>query len=515
MPKTPAQFHLEPLRTMVAVGAVGPHSVRLWMRAERPGTLRVRWWPENAAHHAAEAAVHIPEPNACDNTASIVLPDDCPHAPPLVPLRRYRFDVVQCADQRVIGEGRFETAPAHPAETPEHFSIALLSCHQPFTPRGHVTAQAVPMLQAARRCLERHHTKLVFTVGDQMYADYPARLSLFNERFFAQSAPAGRQRVQDCTPAEIRRLYQMRYRRFWNLAEWQALHATYPCYPILDDHEIVDNWGADPGHQTPEWQAVGAGARAAYFDYQAARVLPRPATLPDSLHYTVVYGPVALFVMDLRSGRRAGAGGQLFAPAQAAALQRFLHEHAATPLLGIVLSVPVVHLPHWAGRLIAHLPPEGEDYADRWAAGAHLRDRDHFLALLQAHQCRYPAQRLFLLSGDIHTGCVHEIRWENSDLRLYQLVSSAITHASGLLARYGARLCIQFTRRIATSDAQVRATVRFLRGVDGYTRNPYGGLNLGIIEVVTPAAGAAPTVRLLLYGHHRDEPVCVYRSPAL
>jgi alkaline phosphatase D len=95
------------------------------------------------------------------------------------------------------------------------------------------------------------------------------------------------------------------------------------------------------------------------------------------------------------------------------------------------------------------------------------------------------------------------------------MVSSGITHVSGRLMRLAARLSIRFTRRIATLDHRLSAAVHFLRGVGNSRGNPYGRLNLGIVEVTTPVDGAAPKARLLLYGHQGDEPVCVYRSPEI
>jgi alkaline phosphatase D len=186
---------------MVAVGAVGAHSARLWMRAERPGRLQVRWWPDDQAHDVAETSVVVPGDDARDHTCSIEITDA------LAPLRHYRFRVVHAADEHLLGEGCFETAPAKPQDTPERFSVAVMSCHQPFDEQGYVRPSAVQMLRAARRCLAAHNVKQVFMVGDQIYADYPAPLSLFQDRYFATVAPAGRARLQDCSAEEVRRLY--------------------------------------------------------------------------------------------------------------------------------------------------------------------------------------------------------------------------------------------------------------------------------------------------------------------
>jgi alkaline phosphatase D len=229
----------------------------------------------------------------------------------------------------------------------------------------------------------------------------------------------------------------------------------------------------------------------------------------------MVYGNLAIFVMDLRSSRHPGEAGQLFSRSQEEALRAFLCAHRQKPLLFIVVSVPVVHLPPLVARWMARFGPDSEDFADRWSTGAHLRDRDRFLTLLCTHQQQVPEQRVVLLSGDIHIGCAHEIRWHNSNCRFYQFVSSGITHSLSGLVSLAARLSIRYTRRLVAQNPAINASVHFLPGVDGHTRNPYSGLNLGLIEVETPAPGATPQMRFLLYSHDGDEPRCVYRSALL
>lgn len=505
-------FDHEPLGNMVAVGAVEARSVRLWMRTEHPGALTICWWPEDDANTIAQGDIWIPEVNTRDNTFSVQVPEDFPSASALTPLRSYCFRVVSRSSGTCIGTGRFETAPARLEETPERFALALMSCHQPFDENGLLTTQSEQMLRAACHCLQAHNTKLVFTVGDQMYSDQPNALSFFDEAYFSTVAPPGRQCVNECTAAEVRRLYQHRYRHFWRVPAWQALHATFPCYPIIDDHEIVDNWGTRPNHGTSAWHAIGEGARAAYMDYQGSRVSTWSETLSESFHYTVTYGNLGVFVMDLRSTRTAWNGGQLFSQAQAVALRRFLHEQRDTPCLCIVLSVPVIHLPRIPVRVLGYLAQWHEDFADRWSTGAHRRDRDRFLHWLAAHQRQYPTQRIVLLGGDIHIGCVHEIRWAPQGPALYQLVSSGITNDIGALMQRLSTLLIRFNRHVTTDDGTLRAKVQLLKGMDRQRQNPYGGLNVGILEIETPTPGARPTLRFYLYSHRGEEPVCVYRS---
>lgn len=505
-------FQNEPLGNMVAIGAVQAHSARLWMRTERPGKLSIFWWPEDDTNMTAQGDICIPESNTRDNTFSLQIPEDIPSAPPLSPLRTYRFRIVHQASGTCIGTGRFETAPAGMDETPERFALALMSCHQPFDANGVLTTQSEDMLRAAYRCLKAHNTKLVFTVGDQMYGDQPHTLSYFDETYFATVAPAGRQRLTECTAAEVRQLYQRRYRHFWHVPAWQALHSAFPCYPILDDHEIVDNWGTHSEHQTPEWQAIGEGARAAYMDYQGSRVSAWDEKLAESFHYTVSYGNLSVFVMDLRSTRTAWNGGHLFSQNQEIALRRFLHEQRDTPCLCIVLSVPLIHLPQMPMRVMGRLAHWNEDFADRWSTGSHRRDRDRFLHWLVDHQRQYPKQRIVLLSGDIHIGCVHEVRLAPHGPVMYQMISSGITNDIGALMQRLSTYIIRLNRHVTTDDGSLRAKVKLLKGVSQHRQNPYGGLNVGILEIETLTPGEPPNLCFYLYSHQGDEPVCTYRS---
>ncbi len=172
----------------------------------------------------------------------------------------------------------------------------------------------------------------------------------------------------------------------------------------------------------------------------------------------------------------------------------------------------VIHLPETLVRLLGHVANWHEDFADRWSTGEHRRDRDQFLGWIAEHQRRYPMQRVVLLGGDIHIGCVHEIRWARQGPKLYQLISSGITNDTGALTQYLSTLIIRLNHEASTADGALRAKVRLLKGAGRQRRNPYGGLNVGVLEIETPTSGDAPNLRFYLYRHRGEEPVCVYRS---
>jgi hypothetical protein len=109
----------------------------------------IRWWPQAQGNHQVwETSVVLPKGNNRDNTTSLLIPDDTDQDRALSPLTRYGYRVFEPEGEKLLGRDIFETAPDLPASTPSRFSIALFSCHQPFTRDGGVHEAAGPMLMA-------------------------------------------------------------------------------------------------------------------------------------------------------------------------------------------------------------------------------------------------------------------------------------------------------------------------------------------------------------------------------
>jgi hypothetical protein len=119
---------------------------------------------------------------------------------------------------------------------------------------------------------------------------------------------------------------------------------------------------------------------------------------------------------------------------------------------------------------------------------------------------------MIMLSGDIHLDCAHRIDFGGTGL--IQLVSSGVTHASRPLVQLGSKLLIRANRKFARQDGKLRGDFRLLEA-DGPGENPYTGMNVGIIELSKESTSSKTRIRCYLYGHDGEEPVCVYRSPAL
>jgi alkaline phosphatase D len=496
-------FANKPIDNMLAIGTVTDRGARIWTRTAEAEPHELCWWRRDAPSARQRLSLNAPDPRS-DNTGSTWIDRG------LEPNTAYRVALCD-GNGTSLAEGSFTTAPDDTADPPETFSIALLSCHEPFDPNGQVSRSSELMLEAACRAFERHKVRQVVMAGDQLYADFPKKLSLFDDAYFRSIAPPGRQELLDCSAEEVRAMFHIRYRHFWNLKGWRKMLANFPCYPIIDDHEIVDNWGSAEAHREPRWQAYREGAFAAYRDYQAALV-GNAGGATGSLDYHMTLADTATYVMDLRSNRQVGDGARIAAPEQFDAFEDFLVSMVHKRVVFVVLSVPAVHLPAGLSRLAAAITPDGEDFSDRWSSRGQCDDRDRLLRLLRDQQQRAPRQRIVLLSGDIHIGCLHRIHWPDNDPNVYQFISSGITHDTGRLVQLLSSLIIRANRKLSVEGVP-DASVRLVAGERHAAENPCGRLNFGIIEMDRSDPGTEPALRFLLYTHDGVEPVCQYRSP--
>ncbi|HEU4535610.1 MAG TPA: alkaline phosphatase D family protein, partial [Polyangiaceae bacterium] len=451
-----------------------------------------------------------------DGTVVCSLPDGLPGGAvgALRPLTAYRVEVAHAADGAPLGAARFSTAPLGADDAPATFCFAAMSCHQPFDDDGRPLPESLRMLRATRRALRERDAKFVLLMGDQIYSDHPPRFSLFDDDFFRRVAPPGRRSVLECTAAEVRALYQQKHRIFWGCEEIQRLQAEFPCYPMLDDHEVVDNFGSDRRHGSPEWRALREGALDAFYDYQASRVFDggaRRRGAGGDFHYWFSYGPCSTFVMDLRSGRETTERAtRIYSPDQFASLERFLARHAAQKVLAVVVTVPLLYVESWLVGAAAAVA-EGTDVADRWNHEKTIDQRDLLLALLRAHHALHPQQRLVVLGGDIHVGCAFRVDWDGGGPPLFQFTSSALSNRQGPLKASVAELLPKVSSRVELQGG-VGGDVHLL---EGEGKNPYGGLNAGVVHVDTRGPEATIDFELLGVDGESEEARTVFRTGPL
>lgn len=516
-------FDHAPLELAVGPGAAGARAVRLWGRSSASGRHELsifeqaldsesgvergagpREWP------LAPVTIDIADHAATDGTWAVHYPGDFAGAEPLKPATRYRFAVRHVASGLRVGDGRFETAPGGREDTPQRFAFAVMSCHLPFDSDGFLSARACRLLEGLPDELERRGVKRVLMLGDQMYGDYPPSCSLFNPQYFARVAPAGRRSVLDCTRDEVRQLYQRRHRIFWKHPVFNQLQARFPCHMILDDHEILDNFGTAIEHSSAPYEHLRDGALDAFYDYQAARALPREdGRRPAAFHQSFEFGTVGAFLMDLRSERHAGEGRiDVCSERQWQALSDFLARQREKHVLLLGLSVPLLHVPDWLATAGAVVTESDGDVADRWTNPKMADSRDRLLHIIHEHQRQNPDQRLVLLGGDVHVGAVSRFVWSDDARDTYQLIASALSNRDGFLVRNLIEL-IPHIGAVVGHDGNADFEGQLLDpgagcDTDAGPHNPYGKLNVGLIEVERQSARES-TVRLMLLGCDDDD----------
>jgi alkaline phosphatase D len=490
----------------VSVGSVDHRSARLWFRAERPGPYRVEVTGPGGTPHG-NVVVEVVGDNVRDNTATLVYPDVLgAAAAPLAPLTRYGFRVKAVDGTVAVGEGRFETAPGSAAQTPQKFSIGVVSCHQPFNEAGEVSEDNMRLLSQIQPIYEAHDIKFLIAGGDQMYADTPGSTSLLSPHYISKRWP-GRGDIGSWTPEQIRSAYQERYRICWDQVPWLKLLNSWPNYAICDDHEVFDDWGSEPAHQNSAFQKVIGGARLAYMDYQGSRQLAWSGNgagpAPAACDYTFNYGTVAAYVFDLRSERRPPPQGQVISEAQLERFKAFLSRSGDAQVLLLVTSVPLIHLPEWVTAAGQWIFGTKVDFPDHWSAPQNRPQRDLILTALRDHLGAHPKQRCIVLGGDVHVGAAFELHFVGGKKPyFFELTTSALTNRQK-----------QFDADISTLGptafglnprmANGSVDVRLLRAASGSPgRNPLGGLNAGIVQF--QRNGDVTNVRLKLLGYGPD-----------
>ncbi|MEQ1506384.1 MAG: alkaline phosphatase D family protein [Myxococcota bacterium] len=495
---------------LVAVGPVDHRSVRLWLRTDAPGphtitvTGAVRS-PGTSPGGPRRFRFVVDGDPAFDGTVAVTVPDDVdaddigPGRRPadLAPDTAYTFEVHR-GDVR-IGGGRFVTAPRDLDDAPDEVAIGVVSCHQPFDRGGRVAPASLALLDRLDEAFDAQRVRQVLFLGDQVYADLPGPLSLYDRGHFRVVGPPDRESILDCSRAEVRALLQHRYRAFWKVDGFARLQSRFATVCTLDDHELRDNFGSDVAHATPRWEALRQGALDAFHDYQGLRAHPARAPRPDVFPTRFVRGPVAGLILDLRSDRRATDDAIRFLDRQWAALDAFLADHAEHPVLLLGLSVPLLHAPEWLVEQAARFAVEGSAIHDRWSHPKAKAERDRLVHRLYDHRRRHPRQHLILVSGDVHVGTASTLTLGDSR-PIHQLVSSGLSNLEALALRLDSAQLARANPSFTTSEG-LTCTANLLPGPS----NPHLGLNAGVVAVSRDGDGWAVRLRLLGVGDREGD----------
>jgi alkaline phosphatase D len=181
--------------------------------------------------------------------------------------------------------GRTRTAPAPGADV-RGLSFAFASC-QAWREGGF----------PAYAAMAREDLDFVVHLGDYVYEERGTR-----------------------TLEDYRRLHEL----YKGAPQLREAHAAFPFVPVLDDHEVDNDWAGEVSENDDpreEFLAMRAAAFQAYYEHMPLR----RSSLPDGpnmrLHRRLAFGDLAeLNVLDTRQHRTDQADGRLIAPRRAASL---------------------------------------------------------------------------------------------------------------------------------------------------------------------------------------------------
>jgi choline dehydrogenase-like flavoprotein/alpha-beta hydrolase superfamily lysophospholipase len=243
---------------------------------------------------------------------------------------------------------------------------------------------------------ERGKPQLLFLAGDTIYAD--ATYGVFDPTL-------GTER------------YDQRYVEAWTAPNALEVLRRLPVYPMLDDHEVEENFEG-----VPTGEEATAGLRA--FEAFQMMLTPRAAPAPGRYWYELRAGGFDFFVADTRTGRlrRNGAGGldpTIGDPLMAALRAWLLKADQAGPHKPKFIVSPSVVAP-WSKETRGH-----DAYALRSDAWDGFPYSTHGLLAFIAHN---GIRNVVFLSGDYHCSlyCPIELTWGARTVRAHSIVASGL-----------------------------------------------------------------------------------------
>jgi hypothetical protein len=304
----------------------------------------------------------------------------------------------QAAEQAVVRlDPAWIAAVPRPKEPPHPLCFALASCQYPAGLFDAVPAQGSYQRLVARLddASAAMRPQLLLLAGDQVYVDETAGL-------FAMPGAAG-----------VERAYEVNHR----LEGYRRVTRSLPTYPLLDDHEVSDDW--EPPPPVP-------GALDAYVQRQ--HKLVDPTTQPP-FHGMLAPAGLPVFALDTRTTReprvlRAHDQAAVLADARIAdaqALGKLVNRCAQLPghLPKFILS-PVAVFPLQRAAAFGH--PAERIGLDDW--GGYPRSQLELLAFVRDR----PLRTLVLLSGDRHLSSVSSLwlQGQHGDVEVISIVASGL-----------------------------------------------------------------------------------------
>ncbi len=288
----------------------------------------------------------------------------------------------------------FTTASADPQATR---NMVVGSCRyllslfgeKVFDDRGDKAFRSISnLIQQKKAAGEETHQLLL--VGDQIYADD----------------------LRSLEPAVTLEQFFQRYHDAFGQPHIRGLMAGLPCYMILDDHEVEDDWPNKASEK--DWLYKWTAAMQAYLCYQASHGplfdlsdQNRITGIPDHFWYTYRDGCCDFFVSDTRTERVLDEDGrEIMSEEQLGALKQWLirDQDRVKVIVSTVPFIPDIkgNNKHWGG-----FQEQRAELLD-WIVENHVR-------------------KILFISGDIHLSMSAEmVSEEKPDIKIVSVISSAL-----------------------------------------------------------------------------------------
>lgn len=461
--------------TWFSLGWADARQLRVWYEIVEPINVHVEIVniATSATVCAGDVSLEIKRPFSA---GALSLPHDLCEDAKLEPCTDYCVTITSGSE--TLLKERVETSNEGHEGIPTRVSFGFFSCHQPFDKEGKLREDARDMMRLARDAFEAHNIGRLLLLGDQVYTDYPPNLSLFEESYCKVAGYTAEGNIFDADDANFRDAIEQRYRSFWRFPEFRALIRQFPNAMMMDDHDIIDNWGTSVEHNNPRFGRLKSFATDGWAAYQGSRVAPHEHERRGA-DFSFRHGPVAGFVMDLRTEKYSdGEKIQIFSDAQFERLRAFCDEQNDAPVFLLCLTVPFLHVPNWFIDAATSLTAEDSDFADRWSNPKARHDRDRLLRFLKQHQLAHPDQKVAILSGDIHVGSLMKFTWDDNAGSFLQICSSAISNRQSETAVTLANLMPGYNYNMEIDGARLEAEMADIEGT-----NPWGGLNVGVLDI--------------------------------
>lgn len=292
------------------------------------------------------------------------------------------------------------------------------------------------------------HNKFPYSLllmgGDQVYADQLWESSCrpkLNEWCNLSWGNQNSAQVTQEMRVEIRDFYNSLYVKQWSQKDVSEMLASVPSIMMWDDHDIIDGWGSYPWDRQncPVFKEIFDQAKSV-FDLFQLRGSTRNRLNTESDHRTlsVSFFHYQILALDNRSERTTDPnrqpGERIMSPKHWTDLKSWFDQVKAgkftcTELI-VMTGVPIVYRSLATAEFIVDRIPYTElddDIKDHWSAKSNIQERMRLIVvLLKSLEGKH--YRAIILSGDVHVGCLGQIRDNRSNVRVTQVVSSGIVH---------------------------------------------------------------------------------------